>query len=160
MKERHIHPFDAFVGTRGAAFVYRRRDGRVLDANAALGETWGYGRGEFLGEPDRLYGLWANPRDWLEHGRRLNDTGSCLGLATRLRKADGTVVNAYVTSVLSEDCGTPVVLMYLLPRSATQHGPVHPDDERRLGPLLYGSQEATSDPFELSDRRVPRAGSR
>jgi len=131
-----ITTLELLRGATGAAFVYRCDDHRVLDANQALYDQWGYSPVNFLGTNEGLYRLWINPMDWMLHEQRLSDSSACIGLHSRLHHADGRLLDVRITSLILGFPNTPLVLSYLLLDSIPSVGPVYVEDERDLHAIL------------------------
>jgi PAS domain-containing protein len=131
---RLFHPLRT---ARAAACVYEPDQHRVLDANTAMWEQWGYSPDAFVGTSDGLFGLWVNPLDWEIHGDLLEQCGVCVGLRTRLARVDGRYVEADVTSVrLDAGKDGRWVVTYVLPVGIGQGLPIHFEDERDFRHLL------------------------
>lgn len=136
--KRHLERlFRPLRTARGAVFAYESDSHRVVDANAALLDHWGYALERFVGTADGLYGLWVNPLDWEIHRDLLQARWVCAGLRTRLARVDGQVIESDVTSVrLDGGKAGCWVISYVLPAGLGEGLPIHFEDERDFRHLL------------------------
>lgn len=89
-----------FEGSRDALYV-STRDGRVLEANQAALDLFGYTREEILQlKAERLY---ADPDDWQLSRQRDGEAGSFKDYEVRLRKKSGVEMDCLLTSSVVRD---------------------------------------------------------
>ena len=82
----------------------RLRDGAILECNGSFEKLYGFGRAEVLGHsslPADL-GIWVDPADRTRHGDQLRTEGVVLGHEAVMRRKDGSVFVALLSSALLE----------------------------------------------------------
>ncbi|HEY82646.1 MAG TPA: PAS domain S-box protein [Dehalococcoidia bacterium] len=90
-----------FETARDCAFI-TTPEGRWVDCNQAAVEFYGYESKEELLKV-RVPDLYQNPEDRKKHTQLIDKRGYLEDYAVNLRKKDGTIINALITSVVRKD---------------------------------------------------------
>jgi len=96
-----------FKTSPDAININRLEDGAFVEINEEFTALLGYGRDEVLGRTSPEIGVWACPESRERLVRELARRGSVKGLETVLRRKDGTLLTALVSSSIIEVNGAP-----------------------------------------------------
>ncbi|MBL8340212.1 MAG: PAS domain S-box protein [Rubrivivax sp.] len=91
--------------TPAGLITTRLSDGLVLDINAAYEGMFGLRREQAVGRTVLELGLWADPAARAAFVQRILDDGQVRGLPARLRRSDGTVLDALMSAEPVEYAG-------------------------------------------------------
>jgi PAS domain S-box-containing protein len=92
----------SFFATSMDCLFITSRDGRWIDMNDAAVEFFGYESRDDL-QKIRIPELYENPEEREKHTRVIEQQGFSKEFAVNLRKKDGSIVNALITSVARRD---------------------------------------------------------
>ena len=89
--------------------------GMILDTNPAFERVYGYRHDQVVGNDDRF--LWADPAERAHYRQRLLDERSVENFRCRGRRANGTVFETVISSVMGEDSDDKLVITTVSPVS-------------------------------------------
>jgi len=85
-------------------------DAVFVDVNEGFTSMLGYSRDEVIGVPSISMGVWVDAGDRARLARQLRETGSVKNLEAKLRRKDGAIITALVSSSLIEIHSIPCTL--------------------------------------------------
>src|SRR5579883_2567261 len=134
--------------TGSVGMVITTREGIVLDANGALGDLLGYSAEELQGQPFAVH-VCAAPNDTTHRSTfaRVGASNVAIRRERRLRRKDGTLLNAQVTSSMLRDAdGNPSALV-----QAVVDLSAHAENVQRLTAELAARERSEGEAREAHD---------
>jgi len=119
--------------------IVRLSDRSVIRANEALCRLWGSTPEEVIGKPTREYSSWVNEEEQLDFMQNLEQKGECLDCQTKLRLADGRLLDFNVSSRQISFNGEACVLSVMRDITARKQNEVA---AALLGAIVQSSDDA------------------
>jgi diguanylate cyclase (GGDEF)-like protein/PAS domain S-box-containing protein len=108
--DRYRSTFDT---SPDGVLIARAEDGKIMDANPAFLQIFGFDREEVVGRTSLELDIWADESDTAKIAESLRENGGCRDLEVRLRRKSGEVFWGRLSASFAEVDGESCVISYI-----------------------------------------------